>query len=128
MGWARSTRRWRTALMMFDALGYAPDHPDAALAWQSVRKLLVVEPDRAYCQPCLSPVWDTSLAGHALAEAGVSTNAACDWLRRLQITDVVWRLGGAPSWPASRRLGLPVQQPALPGCRRHRRRRLAAAP
>ncbi|HEY0182835.1 MAG TPA: squalene--hopene cyclase [Rhodopila sp.] len=77
------------SVMMFDTLGYAPDHPDFAIAWQSVRKLLVIEPDRAYCQPCLSPVWDTSLAGHALAEAGVSTDAACDWLRPLQITDVV---------------------------------------
>jgi squalene-hopene/tetraprenyl-beta-curcumene cyclase len=77
------------SVMMFDTLGYAPDHPDAAIAWQSLQKLLVVEPDRAYCQPCLSPVWDTSLAGHALAEAGVSTDAACDWLTPLQITDVV---------------------------------------
>jgi squalene-hopene/tetraprenyl-beta-curcumene cyclase len=77
------------SVMMFDALGYAPDHPHAAIAWQSVRKLLVIQADRAYCQPCLSPVWDTSLAGHALAEAGVATDAACDWLRPLQITDVV---------------------------------------
>ncbi len=77
------------SVMMFDTLGYSPDHPDAAIAWQSVRKLLVIEDDRAYCQPCLSPVWDTGLAGHALAEAGVSTDAACDWLTPLQITDVV---------------------------------------
>ena len=26
--------------------------------------------DEAYCQPCLSPVWDTALACHALLEAG----------------------------------------------------------
>ncbi|HEY4044835.1 MAG TPA: squalene--hopene cyclase [Rhodopila sp.] len=77
------------SVMMFDALGYPANHPDAAIAWQSVRKLLVVQADRAYCQPCLSPVWDTSLAGHALAEAGVSTDPACQWLRSLQITDVV---------------------------------------
>jgi squalene-hopene/tetraprenyl-beta-curcumene cyclase len=77
------------SVMMFDTLGYPPDHAEAAIAWQAVRKLLVIEADRAYCQPCLSPVWDTSLAGHALAEAGVSTDAACDWLRPLQITDVV---------------------------------------
>ena len=77
------------AVMMFDALGYPADHPDAAVAWQSVRGLLVIEPDRAYCQPCLSPVWDTSLAGHALAEAGIATDVTCDWLRPLQITDVV---------------------------------------
>ena len=77
------------SVMMFDTLGYAPDHPHAAIAWQSVHRLLVIEQDRAYCQPCLSPVWDTSLAGHALAEAGVSTDAACNWLTPLQITDVV---------------------------------------
>jgi squalene-hopene/tetraprenyl-beta-curcumene cyclase len=77
------------SVMMFDTLGYSPEHPDAAIAWQAVSKLLVIEDDRAYCQPCLSPVWDTGLAGHALAEAGLSTNAACDWLRPLQITDVV---------------------------------------
>jgi squalene-hopene/tetraprenyl-beta-curcumene cyclase len=77
------------SVMMFDTLGYAPDHSDAAIAWQSVRKLLVIQEDRAYCQPCLSPVWDTGLAGHALAEAGLATDAACDWLRPRQITDVV---------------------------------------
>jgi squalene-hopene/tetraprenyl-beta-curcumene cyclase len=77
------------SVMMFDALGYEPDHPDAAVAWRSVRKLLVYQDDRAYCQPCLSPVWDTSLAGLALAEAGWVTDAACDWLRPLQITGVV---------------------------------------
>ena len=74
--------------MMFDTLGYPPDHPDAAIAWQAVRKLLVIQDDRAYCQPCFSPIWDTGLAGHAMAEAGASTDAACDWLRARQITDV----------------------------------------
>jgi squalene-hopene/tetraprenyl-beta-curcumene cyclase len=77
------------SVMMFDTLGYQPDHPDAAIAWQAVRKLLVVEPDRAYCQPCLSPIWDTGLAGHAVAEAGGDTNAACAWLHQRQILDVV---------------------------------------
>ncbi len=81
------------SVMMFDVLGYAPDHPDAAIAWASLHKLLVVEPDRAYCQPCLSPVWDTGLAGHAIAEAeGASAPAviaANRWLRSKQINDVV---------------------------------------
>ncbi len=79
-------------VMMFDALGYPPDHPDAVTAWSSVRKLLVVEEDRAYCQPCLSPVWDTSLAGHAMAEAeGADASAiemACAWLTERQITEL----------------------------------------
>ncbi len=77
------------SVMMFDVLGYPAEHPDAAIAWRAVRKLLVIEGDSAYCQPCLSPVWDTSLAGHAMAEAGVDTNAACDWLRERQVLDVV---------------------------------------
>jgi squalene-hopene/tetraprenyl-beta-curcumene cyclase len=79
-------------VMMFDALGYAPDHPDAAIAWRSVRKLMVVSGDEAYCQPCLSPIWDTGLAGHAIAEAEGATvpevDAACAWLLRRQVTDV----------------------------------------
>ena len=80
-------------VMMFDTLGYPADHPDAAIAWRSVQKLLVIEEDRAYCQPCLSPVWDTSLAGHAVAEAeGAATPsvaAANNWLGGRQILDVV---------------------------------------
>jgi squalene-hopene/tetraprenyl-beta-curcumene cyclase len=79
-------------VMMFDALGVPQDEPRAAIAWQAVRKLLVVHEDRAYCQPCLSPVWDTGLAGHAIAEAdsaaSASVDAACHWLADRQITDV----------------------------------------
>jgi squalene-hopene/tetraprenyl-beta-curcumene cyclase len=77
------------SVMMFDTLGYPASHPAAALAWKAVHKLLVVKDDRAYCQPCLSPIWDTSLAGHAMAEAGLDVGAACDWLGDRQIVDVV---------------------------------------
>ena len=79
-------------VMMFDALGTCPDHPDALTAWRAVRKLLMVSDGEAYCQPCLSPVWDTSLAGHAVAEAeGAATpglDAACAWLAERQVTVV----------------------------------------
>jgi len=81
------------SVMMFNALGVPPDHPDAVIAWAGVRKLLVEATDRAYCQPCLSPIWDTALAGHAVAEASGSADgsvdAACTWLRERQINDVV---------------------------------------
>ena len=77
------------SVMMFDTLGYDPAHPHAATAWTAVRKLLVVEPDRAFCQPCFSPVWDTGLAGHAIAEAEGesvgSLSSACDWLFARQV-------------------------------------------
>ncbi len=77
-------------VMMFDALGYAAGSDEADLAWRAVRKLLVVREDSAYCQPCLSPIWDTALAGHAMAEAegaaSPSVDAASTWLMARQVT------------------------------------------
>jgi squalene-hopene/tetraprenyl-beta-curcumene cyclase len=93
------------AAMMFDTLGYAADHKDAAIVWKALHKLLVVDGDRAYCQPCLSPVWDTALAGHAVAEADSPAAAAVDaanhWLRGKQILDVVgdWQLARPDAVP-----------------------------
>jgi squalene-hopene/tetraprenyl-beta-curcumene cyclase len=81
------------SVMMFDCLGYPPDHPDRTIAMQSVEKLMVVEEDRAYCQPCLSPIWDTGLAAHALLEVGGEAaerlKPASDWMRERQVLDVV---------------------------------------
>ena len=58
------------SVMMYDVLGYPADHPDRAIARQSIDKLLVIKDDEAYCQPCVSPVWDTALTAHAMLEAG----------------------------------------------------------
>ena len=58
------------AVMMYDALGYPPEHPDRAIARRALDKLLVIREDEAYCQPCVSPVWDTALAAHAMMEVG----------------------------------------------------------
>jgi squalene-hopene/tetraprenyl-beta-curcumene cyclase len=82
------------AVMAFEALGYPKDHPDLLITKQAVRKLLTDKGDFAYCQPCLSPVWDTGLACHALMEAGASIQdgslqRATDWLVGRQILDVV---------------------------------------
>jgi squalene-hopene/tetraprenyl-beta-curcumene cyclase len=81
------------AVMMFDLLGYPADHPDVVIAKQSIEKLLVIEDDRAYCQPCLSPIWDTGLVAHALAEVGETgrpaMEKAAEWLSERQILDVV---------------------------------------
>ena len=80
-------------VMAFATLGYAPDHPDLAVAKRALRKLLVERRDLAYCQPCLSPLWDTALACHAMMEAGGSTpdgrvRRALDWVAARQILDV----------------------------------------
>jgi squalene-hopene/tetraprenyl-beta-curcumene cyclase len=78
------------SVMAFDVLGYSRDHPDFKIALAAVRNLLVVEDERAYCQPCLSPVWDTCLAAHAMMEAdeesgGGSVSAALDWLLEREV-------------------------------------------
>jgi squalene-hopene/tetraprenyl-beta-curcumene cyclase len=63
-----------------------------------VQKLLVEKADSAYCQPCLSPVWDTALAAHAMVEAGdlESARHAAGWLIPRQVLDV------AGDWTARR--------------------------
>jgi squalene-hopene/tetraprenyl-beta-curcumene cyclase len=81
------------SVMMFEVLGYPKDHPDAALARSSIEKLVVVNEREAYCQPCVSPVWDTGLACHALLEAGgeaavASVGRALRWLLPKQVLDV----------------------------------------
>jgi len=79
------------SVMMYDVLGYPPDHPDRAVARLSVEKLLVVHDDEAYCQPCVSPVWDTALAAHAMMEVeggDASVGRALAWLKPLQVLDV----------------------------------------
>jgi squalene-hopene/tetraprenyl-beta-curcumene cyclase len=100
-------------VMAYDALGYSKKHPDVKTARQAVDKLLVLgdasagradtEAEAAgpandgaegYCQPCLSPVWDTGLALHSVMEAGVDRDdrriaQASRWLRDRQILESV---------------------------------------
>jgi squalene-hopene/tetraprenyl-beta-curcumene cyclase len=79
------------SVMMYDVMGFAPDHPDRAIARKSIEKLLIVRDEEAYCQPCVSPVWDTALACHALMEAqgdAARIAQAHDWLKARQVLDV----------------------------------------
>jgi squalene-hopene/tetraprenyl-beta-curcumene cyclase len=88
-------------VMMFDTLGYPEDHPDVVVARRSIEKLLIVKPDEAYCQPCVSPVWDTALVCHSLLEAGSDAAVkqamrGLEWLTPLQVCDI------AGDWAAQR--------------------------
>ena len=81
------------ALMAFDALEYPKDHPDYVICRQAIDKLLVLRDDWGYCQPCLSPVWDTGLAAHAMLESGLTKDdpilaKANEWLLGRQIFEV----------------------------------------
>jgi squalene-hopene/tetraprenyl-beta-curcumene cyclase len=80
-------------VMALDALGCGRDDPRFVTARKAIDKLLVFNNGHAYCQPCLSPVWDTALALHAMMEAGVDGDdpivaQGCGWLRERQILDV----------------------------------------
>ncbi|MGA7786648.1 MAG: squalene--hopene cyclase, partial [Xanthobacteraceae bacterium] len=81
------------SVMMYDALGLPADHPQRAIARRSIDKLLVVHDDETYCQPCVSPIWDTGLACHALLEVGgervvADVKRGIDWLVPMQVLDV----------------------------------------
>jgi squalene-hopene/tetraprenyl-beta-curcumene cyclase len=81
------------SVMMFDVLGYAENHPQRAIARKSIEKLLAVHEHEAYCQPCVSPIWDTGLVCHTLLEVGgeratAEAKRGLDWLVPMQILDV----------------------------------------
>jgi squalene-hopene/tetraprenyl-beta-curcumene cyclase len=72
-------------VMMYDALGKPADYPPRAATRRGIDNLLVIGAEEAYCQPCVSPVWDTTLTCHALIEAGdekalSSAKEGLDWL------------------------------------------------
>jgi squalene-hopene/tetraprenyl-beta-curcumene cyclase len=80
-------------VMMYEVLGYGADHPPRAVTRKGLDRLLVIGEDEAYCQPCMSPVWDTSLTCHALIEAGGEeafgpAKDGLDWLLPKQVLDV----------------------------------------
>jgi squalene-hopene/tetraprenyl-beta-curcumene cyclase len=58
-------------LIVFRAMGYADDHPLVVKAQNDLRDFFIEENDTIRIQPCLSPVWDTGIALHALAETEI---------------------------------------------------------
>jgi squalene-hopene/tetraprenyl-beta-curcumene cyclase len=81
------------SLLMYDVLGVPASDPRVKAARESIERLLVIHEHEAYCQPCVSPVWDTALVAHALLEAGgeearARVKKALQWLAPLQILDV----------------------------------------
>ena len=94
------------ALEAFAVLGYGPNDPNRRIAKRALENLIVRRTDEAYCQPCVSPVWDTGLATLALQEEGsasavAAAESAIDWLAPLQHGD------HAADWRVSRPLCAP---------------------
>jgi squalene-hopene/tetraprenyl-beta-curcumene cyclase len=89
------------ALEALAVLGYPPIHPLRVTAKKAIDNLLVIDQYSAYCQPCVSPVWDTALGALALMDAGrgdahKSILKALDWLKGQQV------LNGNGDWRVKR--------------------------
>ncbi|HET7222878.1 MAG TPA: squalene--hopene cyclase [Rhodanobacteraceae bacterium] len=72
-------------------LGYPAEHPARRETRKAIDDLLVVRNHEAWCQPCVSPVWDTGLACLALQEdrdaPADAIRRALDWLASRQLRD-----------------------------------------
>jgi len=80
------------ALEMLTLRGYPSDSAPRRTAKRALQRLLVVDGASAYCQPCISPVWDTALAALAMQEEGGSGSLAAasrglQWLEPRQLLD-----------------------------------------
>jgi squalene-hopene/tetraprenyl-beta-curcumene cyclase len=80
------------ALEVLVLRGYPSNDPRRVLAKRALEKLLVIDSSSAYCQPCVSPIWDTALASLAMqAVGGITALSAADraleWLRLQQLSD-----------------------------------------
>jgi squalene-hopene/tetraprenyl-beta-curcumene cyclase len=75
-----------------DLLDYPPEHPSRTTAKQALEKLLIKTNQMVYCQPCVSPVWDTTLACLALLECSTidslrGVHRGLAWLQQQQLLD-----------------------------------------
>ena len=59
-----------------DYLGVPADNAQRLVARAAIDRLLVINNDSAYCQPCVSPVWDTGLISLTLQEIDPPKNDA----------------------------------------------------
>jgi squalene-hopene/tetraprenyl-beta-curcumene cyclase len=72
------------SVMAMDAMGYAKDDPRLVTAKESLRKLVLEDQTTGgvLVQPCVSPIWDTGLAAHAMLEvADTRTTKAAEAAR-----------------------------------------------
>ena len=78
------------AAVAMRCLGASETDPDFVRTMQAVEDLVLDKEDETYCQPCVSPIWDTCLSLTAMTEAGAqpdhpAVRQAVDWLLDQQI-------------------------------------------
>ena len=80
-----------------DYLGIPADNEQRQIARAAIDRLLVIKDDTAYCQPCVSPIWDTGLTSLVLQEVDryehnpqtqrAPLKSALHWLANKQLRD-----------------------------------------
>ena len=80
-------------------LGYPKEDPKRKLARQAIDALLIQRGNSMYCQPCVSPIWDTALVSQALIEVEKNRQSteiknALNWLKKQQLSNEPgdWRI------------------------------------
>ena len=78
------------AVMALKVLDYPQDDPDFVRGVKAIEDLVPDGESESYCQPCVSPIWDTCLTINALCEAGLAcdhprVDAGVQWLFDKQI-------------------------------------------
>jgi len=99
------------AVLALRTLGYPEDHPLIRGQIKEIENLGVETTDSLHYAPCVSPVWDTSLAANALIESGLAPDhpqlvRAGEWMMDKQITVPGDWQGKRPDVPAG---GWPFQ-------------------
>jgi squalene-hopene/tetraprenyl-beta-curcumene cyclase len=78
------------AVIAFKLRGAEDNDPDLVRTVKAIDELVIESDVEAYCQPCLSPVWDTCLALNAVTETELPLEdprikAAVQWLFQHQV-------------------------------------------
>jgi squalene-hopene/tetraprenyl-beta-curcumene cyclase len=78
------------AILALRAVGYSDDHPLVLGQIKEIEALLVEDGDELRCQPCVSPIWDTSLVVNALVESDLPADhsalqRSAEWMIARQV-------------------------------------------
>jgi squalene-hopene/tetraprenyl-beta-curcumene cyclase len=78
------------SILALRLLGFPEDHPLILGQLKEIEALAIERDDELYYQPCVSPVWDTSLAANALIESGLAPDhptllRAGEWMLAKQV-------------------------------------------
>ena len=78
------------SLLAYHYEGVPKDDPKWVRGWEAVERFLIEKKEGTLMQACVSPLWDTAIAGNALCDAGLSADhpalvKAAEWILSKQV-------------------------------------------